>query len=142
MLEVLETTRKVSQQSRLVHIDLDAVARFARTVADQTIEIPQWDTFCHYDGPKKTVVSYIFVLDAVNFCFWPEDGKERWGIDIQGRHLSGYYGLAAALKQAFEAGIPLTEADHLATLSRQDLKTILGGHGSLQLLEDRVHNIN
>ena len=142
MLEVLETTKKVSQQSRLVHIDPEAVTRFARAVGTRTIELPGWDTFCHYDGPEDTVAGYIFVLDAVNFCFWPALGEDRWEVNVEGRRLSGYYGLAAALKQAFQSGLPFTDAHYLANLSRHDLETILGGHGSLQLLEARVQTIN
>jgi hypothetical protein len=142
MHEVIETTRKVSRRSRFVRIDPDAVIRFARTGAEKTIEIPPWDTHCHFSGPEDLTVSYILVLDTINFCFWPESGSRRWEIAVDGRHFSGYHGLAMALKQAFESDSALADAGFLERLTRRDLETILGGRGSLQLLEERVAALN
>ncbi len=142
MKEVLETAQKVSQKSRLVHIDLIALNRIVSVLLDRNIPIPTWDTSCHYNGGEENMVAYILVLDTINFCFWPVAGTPRWEIGHGPQKLSGYYGLAAALRQALESGSPLTDAEYLATLSREGLNAILGGRGMLQLLDARVRNLN
>jgi hypothetical protein len=125
-----------------VGIDPIALTRFVRTLLDKKITTPSWDSFCHYSGAKEEVVGYILVLDTINFCFWPEGANQRWEVNSGPKLLSGYYGLASALKQALESGIPLTNAEYLANLTLQDLHTILGGQGSLQLMDMRVRNLN
>jgi hypothetical protein len=67
---------------------------------------------------------------------------DKWEIEYGSRRLSGYYALAASIKQAVESGVPITRADYLAELSIGKLRKILGGQGRLQLLEDRVQILN
>jgi hypothetical protein len=81
---------------------------------------------------------YFLVLDSLNFCFWPAQGTDRWEMDYRGERLSGYFGLAAALKRAAEEGPPILEPAFLASLTRSDLKAILGGQGLLQLAAERL----
>ena len=142
MWEVLETAKSVSEESRLVRIDKQALGRFSRKLLAKGIELPPWDSHHHfYDGGKDTV-SYLLVLDTLNFCFWPPPGKAKWGIEYKSEKLSGYYALAASLKKALEAGVPITDAGYLAQLSFDELKQILGGRGELQFLRHRLHNLN
>jgi len=103
---------------------------------------PPWDTTCHYHGEPEAMLSYLLVLDTINFCFWPEEGTKRWEFDFNGQLLSGYHGLASALTQAMNSGVPLTDAHFLATISCVDLQKILGGSGRLQLLDERAQNLN
>jgi hypothetical protein len=87
------------------------------------------------------MVSYLLVLDAINFCFWPRKGKPRWEIPCKSGWLSGYYGLAVALKTALESGIPLADAEYLASLTMEQFKRILGGRGEIQLVPERLQNL-
>jgi hypothetical protein len=104
--------------------------------------LPPWETlYQFYDGGEKTV-SYLLVLDTLNFCFWPALGKGKWEMEYKSRKLSGYYALAASLKQAVESGMPIDRAEFLAELSSRELKEHLGGQGELQLLKERVQNLN
>jgi len=142
MFEVLETARKVAEESRLVRIDQQALPRFCRQLPANGIEVPPWEPRYHfYDSTEKTV-SYLLVLDSLNFCFWPAPGKKKWEIEYDSEKLSGYYALAASLKNAVERGIPITSAGYLSELSLNDLKQILSGRGNLQLLEKRVKILN
>jgi hypothetical protein len=100
--------------------------------------VPPWNRKYHFFGTEEDTVSYLLVLDSLNFCFWPLPGKAKWEISYGSEKISGYYALAAALKTALESGSPLTKADYLSHLSLEELKTILGGRGELQLLERRL----
>lgn len=135
---ILETAERVAARSREVRIERPALTAFVRDLARGSLSRPAWDPRYHFhDGSLKTVF-YFLVLDSLNFCFWPSAKTDRWEIDYGGERLSGYYGLAAALKQAAEEGKPLLNADFLASLTGADLNEILGGRGRLQLAEERL----
>ncbi len=141
MFEVLETAKKVAGESLQVQIDGQALVRFSKKL-EKGIHLPPWENFCHfYDGGEKTVF-YLFVLDTLNFCFWPATEGMKWEIEYKSGKLSGYYALAVSLKQALESRTPIDRAEFLAELSLDGLKEILGGRGELQLLEQRVQNLN
>jgi hypothetical protein len=142
MQEVLDTAYYVSEVSRKVRIDKQALARLCKWFCKVQITVPVWNRRYHFDGRGKDRVFYLLVLDSLNFCFWPAPGTAKWEIDCKPERLSGYYALATALKQALESGIPITKADYLADLSLGELKGILGGRGELQLLQERVQILN
>ena len=142
MWEVLSTTQKVAEKSRFVRIDKGALADFTGKLFEHGVQVPPWDSHYHFSGQPEEVVSYLLVVDTLNFCFWPERGKAKWEMAYKGEKLSGYYALAASIKHAIESDIPITEAEFLAGLSLTQLKDILGGRGELQLLEERVRALN
>jgi hypothetical protein len=142
MREVLETVKQVAKRSSQVQIDRQALKFFCQKLLEEGMETPSWDQFYHFHGSGEETVSYLLVLDSINFCFWPPPGEPTWEIAYLSSRLSGYYGLAASLKQAVESGTPLTKAEFLSALSLEELKDILGGRGALQLLRQRVQNLN
>ena len=142
MFEVLDTAKKVAADSHEVQIDEHALVHFSKNVVEEGIQLPPWESLYHfYDGGEKTVC-YLLVLDTLNFCFWPAPEAKKWEIEYKSRKLSGYYALAVSLKQALESGTPINQADYLAELSLRELKELLGGGGELQLLNQRVQNLN
>lgn len=142
MLEILESARKVVEKSRLVQIDNRALAEFSIKLLAEGIKPPSWDTHYHFFDNGQDTVFYLLVLDTVNFCFWPQPGKAKWEIEYGSERLSGYYALAASLKMAVESDDSITDARCLAELSLDKFKGILGGQGELQLMEERVQNLN
>jgi hypothetical protein len=142
MWEVLETAKNVAENSNQVRIDREALGPFCRKILKGRIQVPSWDYLHHfYDGSKDTV-SYLLVLDSLNFCFWPPPGNAKWEIRYKSEKLSGYYALAASLKKSVGSGIEITRASYLAGLSLKELNDVLGGQGELQLQEERVQALN
>jgi hypothetical protein len=138
MFEVLETSQNVANKSVYVWIDENAVEDLCKTWVEKGIGAPPWDSFHHFEGASEDTVAYLFVLDALNFCFWPPPGKARWEIEYGSRRYSGYYALSLSLKRAIGSGIPITKAGFLADITPEDLKQVLRGKGELQLLKERV----
>ena len=137
MSDVLDSCKEVVAKGRLVHIDPDAIGRFSAQFIETSLSVPEWDRHYHFfDGGEKTV-TYLLVLDSLNFCFWPPPGKKRWEIKFGSETLSGYYALAAALKKAMMSEFPMTDPDFLSRISLRDVNRALGGKGTLQLLEER-----
>lgn len=136
-LGVLRTTRAVVDQAQLVRIDHDAVRQVARDLAERQVSPPSWDHEFHWSDGRDALANYILVLDALNFCFW---GEPRWHVSYQGRLLNGYWAFAVAIKRALERGVPLTDADYLAAMTRERLADIFAGEGdtTIPLLDERV----
>jgi hypothetical protein len=128
-LGVLGSTRCVVEQAKHVQINRDhvrdACAAFLKRYTPAT-EAAWYERFHFYDGTERTV-NWLLVLDALNFCFWPEKGQPRWRIDYHGEVLDGYWAEAAALTRAVEEGIALWDAGYLSTMSREDLAYIFRG---------------
>lgn len=142
MREVLETVKYVAEKGRLVQIDRQALARFSGRLLEDEIEAAPWDPLYHFCDGTEGTVSYLLVLDSLNFCFWPPQGKAKWETEYESERLSGYYAMAASLTKALESGIPVTSSPYLANLSSGELKNILGGQGELQLMESRLQILN
>jgi hypothetical protein len=138
MDEVRKTAEYVAAKSQAVALDKEALIGFCRKLLQQRVKVPPWDNRCHFCGSEELTVSYLLVLDSLNFCFWPPLGQRRWEINDALGTLSGYYALAASLKRAVESGIPITEAGYLAEFSLDQLRQILGGQGVLQLQKNRL----
>ena len=81
--------------------------------------VPAWDHRRHYDGPW--MAEYVLVLSTLNFSFW---GSGR-----------GYWQLAEALRDAFDAGQPLWDAAFLATIDEVELQRHTG---ELPIMEKRA----
>jgi len=102
MNKVLETTRYVAERSQQVTIDKQALANFSRKLIEDGIEIPSWNYEYHFFEGGQETVTYLLVLDSINFCFWPKPGMDKWEVHYKSETLAGYYALAASLKKAID----------------------------------------
>jgi hypothetical protein len=137
-LDVLKTTAHVVKHARFVKINLEVIERTADILAEKNIEPPAWNSEHHFfDGTERTV-TYLCLLDALNFCFW---GKPKWGITYNGKKLDGYWALAAALKRAMEKHPHLADAEFLARIPPQELALTLRGNTTIPLFAERWRNV-
>jgi hypothetical protein len=141
MFEVLETAKDVAEKSRYVRINHEALKKFSQELAERGTPIPAWDAEHHFKGNDEETIAYLLAADTVNFCFWPPPGEEKWEISYRGKKYSGYFGLSVSLKKALESEIPLTDASFLASLTLKQLKDVLAGKGLLQLMKERLLNL-
>lgn len=95
---------------------------------------PPWDRVHHFHDGSPRTVQYLFILDSLNFCFWP---PPKWRVTCRGKALGGYYSLATALKLAVEADPRWLDATFLADVELPALDQILTGNRSIPLLERR-----
>jgi Potential Queuosine, Q, salvage protein family len=142
MREVLDSAGFVVERSKRVHIHEPAVSRFCETLLRGDSTVPPWDREIHFFDGGEAAVNYLFVLDTLNFCFWPPPGRLKWEIDHGEGTLSGYGALAASLTRAVQSGTPLLDAGYLSRIDFASLRQILGGRGTLQLLSERVKGLN
>lgn len=74
--QVREGALKVAEKSKLVKINKEAVVKLATDYKNQKDPFHYVDwadcDFHYFDANNhESVVDYIFVLDSLNFCFWP-----------------------------------------------------------------------
>ena len=141
MPEVLETAKNVVEESRHVRINHETLQRFSLELAGQGTPTPSWDADHHFRGSDEETIAYLLVVDALNFCFWPPPGENKWEIVFKGKTYSGYYGLSVSLKKAIESRIPVTDAPFLASLTLKQLENMFLGTGVLQLMVERLRNL-
>src|SRR5438046_7776945 len=87
-LGILSSTRTVVQQSEHVWINPQYVEQLSEQwlqedAGNTSIYPPLWNDLYHfYDGTERTV-NWLLVLDALNFCFWPEKRSEEHTSELQ-----------------------------------------------------------
>mgnify|MGYP001564722005 CR=1 FL=1 len=135
-LGVLETTRYVVENARLVSIVPSRVAEFCQHMPQTSAQPPLWEPSYHFCDGSPRCLNYLLVLDSINFCFWAD---EPWKVEYGGQALTGYWALAAALTRAGEEGVPILEAGFLAGMEASTLAHILRGKGQIPLCQERLH---
>jgi hypothetical protein len=126
-IEVLTTTRPVVDDAIWVEIDRERVDIVANDFAALQVEPEEWASPFHYSDGTHRTATWVFVLDALNFCFWSErpDPEDRWRVAYGDARIDGYWALAAALKRAMEDGIPLWDPVFLAGITASELARVL-----------------
>jgi len=137
-LGVLASNLDLARSGELVRIVPGTLATVSRLL-DVADPAPVWDTTYHYSGDDESTAQYVYVLDALNFCFW---GEPRWQVECGEDWVNGYYALALALKRAIERGVPILHAGWMAQVTPTDLAGVLGGRGEIPLLAERAHSLN
>lgn len=140
-LPVLDSIERVVEGSHWVRFHperLEAVVREWGTLESRQ---DSWQHPAHFfDGTEETL-RWIFILDVLNHCFWPDRGEHAWTVSFEGESYSGYWGLAASLKRALMRGYRITDPEYLADLRKEDLKEIFSGMGEIPLFEERLANL-
>nr|BBH92526.1 hypothetical protein KTA_07250 [Thermogemmatispora argillosa] len=160
-LGVLSSTRRVVEEGEYVWINREQLQAFserwpellgqvagpgaAPTSALSTASVlpAGYERYHFFDGSERSV-NWILLLDALNFCFWPEKGQPRWSITYRGEQLSGYWAEAAALTRAVEEGRPVWDAAYLRDMSREELALIFRSEDGVEipLFEERLSHVH
>jgi hypothetical protein len=119
---VRESTAKVMERAVHVRLADDACARLAQRILAEPAAA-SWDATDHFVGEARLTLRYLLVLDALNFCFWPDEGFE-------------YGHLARALRVVIIDDPQAFDADRLIGLTASQLAAWLGR--PLALLEERA----
>ena len=121
---VRESTRMIAEEkSNHVRIDDDAIDALVRTVpghqfAGMTSKtgFNRFDGSIHYMGEREEdTIQYLLVLDAINFCFWPDHDcvTDEYPNGLEYEHV------AKGLKKS-------VERDGIGVLSAESLKEMTG----------------
>lgn len=136
VVSIKETCRFVYENSSAVKINAEAVEKLAAEWSVTNItslkESITWDADnWHYcadvDSFGPLTCQYIFVMDSLNFCFWPTDGFE-------------YEHLALGLKAVLERDPSAFDAEKLIDMTAETLVSWFPGWELPNAME-RVHRL-
>lgn len=124
MDDVRATSAWVASRSSHVLVDSSGIEKVVETI--ESIPKVHWDfEGIHYFDNGPLTVQYLFVLDALNFCFWPDK-------DLSYDHL------ASGLKAALENDKSAFDADRLQKYTGPQLRELLNWPRPLPLEDERV----
>eukprot|EP00826_Nyctotherus_ovalis_P009283 TRINITY_DN12445_c0_g2_i2.p1 TRINITY_DN12445_c0_g2~~TRINITY_DN12445_c0_g2_i2.p1 ORF type:complete len:338 (+),score=82.81 TRINITY_DN12445_c0_g2_i2:73-1086(+) len=128
---VRESCRKVLSQSSHVKINASAVTELAKSLKEvkAVTSFTSWaeSHFPPASVPLETFLRYVFVLDTLNFCFWPNPPFE-------------YTNLAGNLYATLKADPIFFNLENLAKASSADLKSAVFKE-DFCLLEERARMV-
>lgn len=114
-VQVKDSCYVVSKYASFARINHDAIDQAALSIIKRYNEVVpfevgvEWDKGgWHYTDNGPLTCQYVFVMDALNFCFWPASGLE-------------YDTLAMSLKNVLESDKKAFDADRLV-----DMNEVLG----------------
>ncbi|KAK9135326.1 hypothetical protein Syun_014656 [Stephania yunnanensis] len=125
MEEVRLSAAWVATHSSHVTVDSTGIERAVDAINGSVPKV-EWDfEGIHYFDNGPLTVQYLFVLDALNFCFWPDK-------DLSYDHL------ASGLKAAIQNDKSVFNADRLQTYTGPQLRELLKWPRPLPLEDERV----
>src|SRR5260221_9612330 len=104
-LDVRGGCLRVAGQARHVRVDVGALDRLAGELATGPVTTRAWEEDHLAGGDTETRAGWTLLLSALNFCFWEDE--PRWRVE----GADGYMALAAALRRAHLAGVPVARPD-------------------------------
>lgn len=125
MEDVAGTSAWVATHSSFVKLDSVVLEEVVDKIQDSIPKI-EWDfEGIHYFDNGPLTVQYLLVLDALNFCFWPDN-------DLSYDHL------AAGLKEALQNDKSALDADRLQNYNGPELRKMLKWPRPLPLENERA----
>ncbi len=122
LTQIRRSAAAVMERARFVSISRERLEALAFELLDAPFRPPQLDPAHHHLGKPESTLAFVVTLDAVNFGsgYFPHLKKRP--------NCSGYFTIAQALKERFDASGPIyapelveLRAQHCAALFGQDL---------------------
>jgi len=128
---VKDSTSKIIPQMEHVKLDKENLEKFVKDLLnnENALKYPKWSE-SHFDSssvPLETLLRYIFTIDTLNYCFWPNEGFE-------------YYSLAKNLYETLLKDKNFFEIDNLVNITAEILKEKVF-KGDFNLINERARMI-
>ncbi|XP_038161606.1 queuosine salvage protein [Cyprinodon tularosa] len=126
-----ESGRFVAQHSRDVFIEEAGVQKVAEMLYglrhSDVLTASGWkmaNPLAPAPGSDQAL-NWVFVVDTMNFSFWPENGAQQCEVTYKGTTYTGYMTLCAAITRAMEEGVPITDPKYFSQMSVEELEHVL-----------------
>ncbi|XP_029367213.1 queuosine 5'-phosphate N-glycosylase/hydrolase isoform X1 [Echeneis naucrates] len=126
-----ESGRFIAEHSRDVFVEEDGVEKVAEMLYtlrhSDSLTAGGWKD-ANPLAPAPTsdqALNWVFVVDTMNFSFWPENEIQQCEVTYKGTTYTGYMTLCAAITRAIEEGIPITDPKYFSQMSVEELGHVL-----------------
>lgn len=122
---VRDTCKKVADEAKDVKIDLNKLTELCKSIQSKPIYVKYFDCPDHIpiDSTPEEITAYVFIMDALNFCFWPSNWE--------------YAELSRAVTNAMKNDSKFAVPSNLANISFDDFKKAIFGGLEFPLLGER-----
>lgn len=140
----VETMRPVWENAQFVSVDKEALERLVQNLKTEKLEIPNWRLPCLPEEDDENFVQFLGVTTAINFCFWDPWTRERYRfIDKTGKEWQGATAMSMAMKEAWERGVPILDAEFLSSVGFRELHQVFKSNESqIPLFAERTRILN
>lgn len=106
---VLKDAQRIYEDAVDVAIDYAGTAAAAddilRQMKEKKYSPKTWSAHeLHPQEKNEAVVNFIFTLDILNFCFWPDEDNQHYTVEFKDKRYTGYWSLVAVLQRALLEG--------------------------------------
>lgn len=121
---VRQTCQRVAEKAKDVQICQEQLKAFCKEIAEKPVYVKYFDCPDHIsiDSSEEEIAAYVFIMDALNFCFWPSNWE--------------YADLSKAVSNAMKDK-SFAKPANLAKISLEDFRTAVFGGIDFPLLEER-----
>ncbi|CAD8101643.1 unnamed protein product [Paramecium sonneborni] len=104
----------VSENSKHVKINKDELQKQVNEwFINNKHKYKEFDEYeCHLGGDEEQIVNFLFILDSLNFCFWPQKDYE-------------YENLSSAIKECFQKCPELFKAESILKMTFEEFQKLL-----------------
>uniref|UniRef100_A0A8C6T7F0 Queuosine 5'-phosphate N-glycosylase/hydrolase n=1 Tax=Neogobius melanostomus TaxID=47308 RepID=A0A8C6T7F0_9GOBI len=84
-------------------------------------------------------VNWVFVVDTMNFSFWPDSDLQQCEVTYRGSTYTGYMTLCAAITRALDEGVSITDPEFFSHISLEKLRHVLRSDNDtpMPMMEER-----
>ncbi|XP_045499140.1 queuosine salvage protein [Colias croceus] len=141
VMSPVDSGKYIADLAQYIKIHEEGITKLSdeilKSTKDKKITIPEIGTSSiqpSKDHPRA--VDWVFVVDALNFCFWSKNKEEQWTVDGH----TGYCALEAALCRAIKNGYDITNPEYYSKISSEDLRTLFKGDtdAEIPLFQERI----
>ncbi len=142
MDRILGGAEDVAKDAEDVSIDANRLKSFALYLSTNISPLPKWDLPVFADKPNKDTIDFMLLGNTINFQYTDVRTKEKYFFEYKGNIWYGAMGMWAALKNAFEQGLPILDGAYLSTLTLEQARKIFNKESNMPMLERRVEILN
>ena len=117
---ILPSVERVVQRLQHVSIDEVAVARFARELNETPQLSGPEDDALLFQGPRESCANFCLLCDALNFCFWSDQG---WELEFAGKLWTRTHAMIAGVLRAIDQDPSWLTADRWRDATMSDVRT-------------------
>ncbi|XP_030636005.1 queuosine 5'-phosphate N-glycosylase/hydrolase [Chanos chanos] len=126
-----ESGRFVAEKSKDVFVDEEGVKKTAEMLYalrdSEVFQTTGWKKMNPLAPSPDTddAINWVFVVDTMNFSFWPDQPDQECEVKCRGTTYRGYMALCAAITRAMDEGVPITDGTYFSQMTLKQLEHVL-----------------
>ena len=115
-IKVLDDSEYVYDNATDIALDMRgtkaAASSIYKLMLEKAYSTRDWSMHeLHPKAKDESTVEFIFLMDLLNFSFWPSNGDPDtvYSIEYRGKTWTGYWTLVASIQRALDENLPITK---------------------------------